>query len=430
MREFALVFLIAVSACGSVDNTISSETVSIEDAPVDVPVVTLEAPTLAAAPSLILDEMFRIDGERNPIAKLTAVREIGFTDDGLIVALESQLPAILVLDTTGALVRRIGRKGRGPGEFVYPRHMAVGSDTLFVLDQTSLNRFTMDGSFIDRVHIQNATKIGSVESFPAAAMIASTPAGPVGFFWTPGSYQRPPGLTVERDTSIIQRIDVRTGKVSEPIAYIDRGNQYLTDLIQASPWLMPDPQPAVSSDGTFYVPTLSGSSIDVLNTFGSLAHRITFAPERRAIRDEDIRGFLQTADSVWAEMQRKLEGQPAPPGHRRSSRQTRRDLAANLAVLQGLPRAELYPVVGRVIASRAGELLVERADLSEGSSHWYNENGATVWDVLRADGSIAGRASFPDGVLPKAMSGRMIVAVATDQNDVPSIIAYRVDFTP
>jgi hypothetical protein len=430
MRTAAFVILIGMLACGPADNTISSETVNMEDTPVDVPVVILDARALAAAPSLTLEEMFRIDGERNAVARLTAVPEVAFSGDGLVVALESELPAILVFDTTGSLVRQIGRKGRGPGEFVYPRHMAVGTDTLFVLDQTSLNRFTMHGSFIDRVHIQNATKIGSVESFPAAAMIASTPAGPVGFFWTPGSYQRPPGLTVERDTSIIQRIDVRTGKVSEPIAYVDRGNQYLTDLIQASPWLMPDPQPAVSSDGTFYVPTLSGSSIDVLNTFGSLARRITFAPERRAIPDEDIRGFLQTADSVWEEMQRKLEGQPAPPDHRRSSRQTRRDLAANLAVLQGLPRAELYPVVGRVIASQAGELLVERADLSEGSSYWYKQNGTTVWDVLRADGSIAGRAAFPQGVLPKAMSGRMIVAVATDQNDVPSIIAYRVEFTP
>ena len=93
--------------------------------------------------------------------------------------------------------------------------------------------------------------------------------------------------------------------------------------------------------------------------------------------------------------------------------------------MAGLPRAEYYPVVGRILAAETGELLVERADLSEGSGKWNGPPGPTTWDLLSSGDSLTGRTTFPEGFQPRALRGSMVAGLMFDENDVPSIIAYR-----
>ncbi|MFZ5516664.1 MAG: 6-bladed beta-propeller [Candidatus Zhuqueibacterota bacterium] len=63
-------------------------------------------------------------------------------ENGNIYLLDFTACHVLVFDKTGELIKTIGRKGQGPGEFTYPMSISiVGPDTFFVA-QANPNRFT------------------------------------------------------------------------------------------------------------------------------------------------------------------------------------------------------------------------------------------------------------------------------------------------
>jgi hypothetical protein len=62
---------------------------------------------------------------------------------GRIVVTDLTWKAILVYDTNGRLLQRLGRVGRGPGEFMQAGYVTLGSgDSLYVHDR-SLRRITV-----------------------------------------------------------------------------------------------------------------------------------------------------------------------------------------------------------------------------------------------------------------------------------------------
>jgi hypothetical protein len=60
--------------------------------------------------------------------------ELAVDERGSVFVNDPGLNVIQVLDSTGAMLRQIGRAGRGPGELQSPRTMTVAHDTLRVLD--------------------------------------------------------------------------------------------------------------------------------------------------------------------------------------------------------------------------------------------------------------------------------------------------------
>jgi DNA-binding beta-propeller fold protein YncE len=54
--------------------------------------------------------------------------------EGLLYVADTQDHQIKVFDLTGRLVKRIGRRGEGPGEFNYPIYLALSEGKLFVTD--------------------------------------------------------------------------------------------------------------------------------------------------------------------------------------------------------------------------------------------------------------------------------------------------------
>jgi hypothetical protein len=57
---------------------------------------------------------------------------------------------ILVLDSSGTVLRRFGRQGKGPGEFSMIRRFAIVNDTVYVSDLGQVSLLTPDGDFIRR----------------------------------------------------------------------------------------------------------------------------------------------------------------------------------------------------------------------------------------------------------------------------------------
>lgn len=116
---------------------------------------------------------------------------------------------VLVLDrSSGALLSRIGRRGRGEGEFRWPTHLALGADgTLYVTDllNSRVQAFDRAGNFV--------RSIGQPGDFP-------------------GAMPRPKGLDVDRDGhlyvvdvafELVQIFEAKTGQVLMPFGKIGPG---------------------------------------------------------------------------------------------------------------------------------------------------------------------------------------------------------------
>jgi hypothetical protein len=104
----------------------------------DLPAWSLGAPT------------GRIGGtQARDSAAITAIEMVMPVDEHLVFIKDSRTRAILVFNANGALVRRIGRQGDGPGEFTEVRWMGRQDDTLWVSDGRAMQRsfFSDDGTF-------------------------------------------------------------------------------------------------------------------------------------------------------------------------------------------------------------------------------------------------------------------------------------------
>jgi hypothetical protein len=104
----------------------------------------LEAP---AQPAWRLVEDVRIGHEDRPDYVLEAVRPIVAGPEGRIYAAEPRAGEVLVYDSTGAFVRRFGRRGSGPGEFQAITGMGWLGGSLWVADrvQARVTFFSPDG---------------------------------------------------------------------------------------------------------------------------------------------------------------------------------------------------------------------------------------------------------------------------------------------
>lgn len=103
-----------------------------------------------------LEEVFSIGGDEDaPVEYLFSNAEFIRTDgDGRIYIAERSGTMVRVYDAEGDHLGTLGRNGRGPGEFVDVRGIAIDADGRLVLFDRMLQRFTRFASF------------ESIESFP------------------------------------------------------------------------------------------------------------------------------------------------------------------------------------------------------------------------------------------------------------------------
>jgi hypothetical protein len=82
--------------------------------------------------------------------KLGRAAELALDEAGRLYITDLGVGAVVVMDTSGALIRRIGREGSGPGEFRNPRSLFVAGDSLRLVDAGNgrLAVFTTAGQFV------------------------------------------------------------------------------------------------------------------------------------------------------------------------------------------------------------------------------------------------------------------------------------------
>ncbi|MGQ0639451.1 MAG: 6-bladed beta-propeller [Gemmatimonadaceae bacterium] len=118
MRRFTLLALVATAACGN--GLRSAQTASwhtVFDSTGD----TIVARTSGVVPNeperrLVLEQQIG-EADGNDSITFGRIQEIAVTSDSRIFVYDGQGPSLKLFDSTGKLVRFVGRKGAGPGEF-------------------------------------------------------------------------------------------------------------------------------------------------------------------------------------------------------------------------------------------------------------------------------------------------------------------------
>lgn len=140
-----------------------------------IPGTPLEVPDEPSA-KLVLTERLTIgslDGEHDAFGRIMDVAQDG---RGRIFVADDLQHTVLVFDTTGEFIVRLGRQGAGPGEFQAPWRLEVGtSDSLFVWDsqQSRILVFTPQLEFARSFAVSPAWLLNSLKVLPNGSLLAS-----------------------------------------------------------------------------------------------------------------------------------------------------------------------------------------------------------------------------------------------------------------
>ena len=125
-----------------------------------------------------LDHSVTLDGNRSSAVgePLTLAR---MSDGRILLNTMAGEPSIAVFDSTGAFVRRIGRRGGGPGEFItIGRFRVTGKDTLRIFDISASRMTVLTSSFAPVETRQvDVTRTGDLEILADGRIVTAQIAG-------------------------------------------------------------------------------------------------------------------------------------------------------------------------------------------------------------------------------------------------------------
>jgi len=318
---------------------------------------------------------------------------------GSVAVVDGGNHELVVFRSDGGLSHRVGRSGRGPGEYL--RISSAGSigDTLWVIDH---------GQRRILLYAAGGTPIRTITYAPAIALTAVLPAGlAVGTQPTAlGSQQ------AFRDARLPLILANREGSVRDTLAQLASRNRWLVlPTRQGGYTMLPGEQ--LFSDATIVVLTPDGQGLYVVDrapatSTGSATFRVVaFAPDGRTRWN---RSYSYTArrveqarsDSLWREVQRRF----------------RRSEHAEADVRRALFLPEFYPPITSAFAGRDGALWLRREESKEAD---------VAYVVISADGTSKATLSVPLGLTLVAADGNRVWGVQKDEFDVPTVHRFRLE---
>ena len=117
--------------------------------------------------------------EQRPDAPIVRVSGMARRSDGFLALADVSEGNVKLFASDGRLSRIIGRKGRGPGEFIAPRHLAFAPDgRLLVVDGQlgRLSRFTPDGDLEHTVALEAGFPITGFHLLPDGHYAVAAPS--------------------------------------------------------------------------------------------------------------------------------------------------------------------------------------------------------------------------------------------------------------
>lgn len=347
-----------------------------------------------------------------PLYRVTAVSPLASGD---VAVGTSVPPQVLLFDRAGALQRRLGREGEGPGEF-----SSVGSvvelagDSIAVWDpdRRRISVFGVQGA------LQREVDLSTVA--PASARASSNTRSPSGFTH----------ILPAEPGSLIVFGEAMLGPGSEPVmtrhempAYrVATDGEVLASFgsfpgVQTSPGLATPFGPrthAASSEAVFVVGTSESTEYRTYAQSGQLVRIVRWPDDARRVEGP----FLDR----WMEMAEQ-EGELGE-------------------YVLSAPRPDRYPAYDDILITDRGEVLVaeypgplglmplRRADQAPESLKPKLRMPARDWLVFDADGAWKATLTTPEGFEPYVLQGTALWGVHTDALDVESVRAYEVRRSP
>ena len=378
-------------------------------------------------------EVFRV-GDMDPPdwAQFGTPPSLAFDGGGNLFVLNPDFPVVAVLDRDGGLVRTMGRRGRGPGEFSSPDDIYVWRDgTVAVADRGSGTYvvFAPDGSFDRQVsmsagHVADygvmAFRSGARPHPDAVALVARGMSNNVQEMFRrielPNPTIGPRGLerlTLGSRGTTAEPI-VKAGEVRAP-APGEATSGGTDEPRRFDPRLLFDVLP----DGTVAYSDSAGYSIKLVAGDGAPIGTIA-----RPIRPEPVTTEVEATvrDSAMADFER-LYGDPGnPQGPDRAPPEIMAAMVAEMrADIEGMRFNHEIPVVVSVRATWEGGLWVRRR---RDGDPWVGAVG--VIDVWSPDGRYVGTLPPDDPPMPDAFGPDGLAAwVELDELDVPTITVGR-----
>lgn len=346
-----------------------------EDAPPNRSATTrVEVPSVERSSSLVL-VVGAVEGDE--AQEFGRIRGVVFEDSHLLV-LDAMAKEIRVFDADGRFLRRIGRAGEGPGEFVIPMSLNRSGDTIWVWD----HRLWRIAAFDSLGGLLASHPVAVLEQSGWPVQYQRLPTGR----WLYLSEYVAPDINVPPgDVQVIR--SVATFKIWDPVtaewsdvAVVDGGEAAVTTSERGRRGLVEAPFPArplwsVSPRGGFW--------------YGdSRSYRLTKFTEQGELSQELVVP-VEGADVTSADREEYISPPDYPPERRDQIAKQRRKVA--------IPARK--PVLASLHVSEEGDLWVKLA----------STDPFATWHVYGDGGEPLFRTSLPASFRPTQIRGDQLV---------------------
>lgn len=383
-----------------------------------------------------LEEVVRI-GSLEGTDLVASVRGLAMGPDGALYLAQAMVPEVAVFSRDGRLLRRIGRAGRGPGDFQFGV-FGVGwiGDTLWVADLYRMQVFTTDERVPDEV-IQFYLSVPEEGSnlTPGHMLADGTLIGNRGITDTEAWSSRgdDPGLALRRLS--------RSGEVLDTIAIMEWPDNAVENERDpgGSPRVHPLRELSALIGLKEYLTALTpdGSAVVQIGTVREDATPPAFDLLVISIRGDTLlhRAVEYEPRQVTRAMERRLADEYAGwmvgDYTSRPIELTERTLERRRRALRRVFWVpEYHPPVRQVVAGTDGTMWLLRE---------MREDRVDLWEIYDSDGRLEGRVEIGQGrSSAKPSHPRLAIGLASrdevwggtyDENGVAYLHRYRVDRT-
>jgi hypothetical protein len=362
-----------------------------------------DSPTIARQ-ELIAE--VRIGSEvRGPAYAFSEISQIAARRDAIYVV-QNGVPEIRVFDAKGQNLRTIGRRGAGPGEFDAVQSFGLLADTLWVIDSNlrRLSFFSATGALLTTIPFEPISpELGAKGRFYFSYPMALMGDGSMLGFG--GSTGRAIADGLVTATPLLRM--TRTGRTLDTLGWVPIGNENM--ILRSAKGGMYRTQPF--SDGS-------------LTAYSSVAQRL-FVVDRRTATEAAkptvrVTALRANGDTAWS---RTYPYTPVRMGAavvdsvRAGLHQALRGRFTGDEIDRVLYVPVYRPPIAAAFAGDDGTLWLRWEEMTAPNLYW----------VLGTDGRVVAQVTAPPRVRLRWTSGSTAWGEELDENDVPTLVRYRIE---
>ena len=322
---------------------------------------------------------------------------------------------VQVFNADGSLAATLGRQGQGPGEFSAPASVVpIGGDSLAVWDQNRrrVSVFTGDGRFVRELDLSELVPLSpmaapSLDVLTAYTYLLPSASGSLILF---GVGMTGPGTGVRRIEVPTYRIST-TGELLATMGPFPGEETFNFGAGQGGVFPYPFSANTVGAAAgeALAVGTAEATEFRVYDAAGRLERIVRWPDHDRTVAGPFLTDWTDFVDD-W------LAKRPA------------QQASAIREMMERIPRAERFPAYDGLISSDDGDIWVAEY-AGEYTSLYPPRNlgpPARRWLVFDREGLLIATVQTPEGFQPHAVRNGLVWGVHTDELNVESVQAYRI----